>query len=203
MNAGRARMMSATVLGLGLLIPLSFVPAAAATCALSVPATGQVGTPLAIVGSGFPASSSLDISIGLEGATPDQFAVQSDGAGAFQISLTPEPADAGKTTVVATAGTTCSAQAVFTVTGATSTPDATPDATPTAKPTATRSANPNPSSPPRGAAAGSTDAPPQTDIATTSAGRMTDNPAISWAFAVLMILIGISGLLITRRTVGR
>lgn len=187
MNAGRARILSATVLGLGLLIPLSVVPAAAATCALGAPATVKVGTPLAIVGSGFPASTSIDISIGLEGATPDQFSVQSDGAGAFLISLTPEPADAGKTTVVAMAGTTCSAQAVFTVTGATATPAPSPEAT-------TR---------PRASGAGATGNPPRTDAATASVGRTEDMPPIGWALALLMVLLGVSGLLITRRTVGR
>ena len=215
MIAGRARILSATLLGLGLLIPLSVVPATAATCALSAPATVNVGTPLAIVGSGFPASTSIDISIGLEGATPDEFTVQSDGAGAFQISLTPEPADAGKTTVVATAGTTCSAQAVFTVTGATATPTPratatptpgatatpTPGATATPKPGAT--ATPEATTPPSGSGADATGNPPRTDAALSTVGQTADVPTIGWTLALLILLIGLGGVLATRRTSDR
>ncbi len=185
MIAGRARVLSAAVLGLGLLIPFSVVPVTAATCALSAPATVHVGDPLAIVGSGFPASSSIDISIGLQDATADQFSVQSDGAGGFTISLTPEPADAGKTTVVATAGTACSAQAVFTVTGATATP--TPEAT----------VAPSESGP------GATSHPPRTDTTPTAGRKTLDAPAIGWALALLTLFIGLGGVTLTRRERGR
>jgi hypothetical protein len=181
MIAGRARILSATILGLGLLIPIYVLPATAATCALSAPGTVLVGSPLAILGSGFPASSSIDISIGLEGATADQFAVQSDGAGAFRINLTPEPADVGTTTVVATAGTTCSAQAVFSVTGTTASP--TPEST----------------APPGGSGTDASGPPPRTDAAIIVADKAANVPSSGWALALLTLLIGLSGALLTRR----
>jgi hypothetical protein len=185
MIAGRARILSATILGLGLLVPICVLPATAATCALSAPATVQVGSPLAILGSGFPVSSSIDVSIGLQGATPDQFAVQSDGAGAFQINLTPEFADVGTTTVLASAGTTCSAQAVFAVTGATASP--TPEAT----------------APPGGSGNDASGAPPRTDVAIVVTDKAANVPSIGWALALLTLLIGLAGALVTRRTGGR
>lgn len=185
MITGRARVLSAAVLGLGLLIPIAVVPATAATCSLSAPTTTRVGDPLAIVGSGFPPSSSVDISIALEGVTPDQFSAQSDAAGAFTIRLTPEPADAGRTTVVATAGATCSVQAVFTVTLATATP--TPEATPTqSKPSAR-----------------ATSAPPRTEAAPTAARKTSDVLPIGWTLALLILVIGLSGTMLTRRAKGR
>jgi hypothetical protein len=185
MIASRARILSTTVLGLALLIPFSVVPVTAATCALSAPATVHVGDPLAILGSGFPVSSSIDISIGLQGATPDQFSIQSDEAGAFTISLTPEPADVGETTVLATAGATCSAQAVFTVTGVTATP--TPKAT----------VAPSESGP------GATSNPPRTDTTPTAGRKTLDAPAIGWELALLTLFIGLSGVMLTRRERGR
>ena len=182
MIAGRARMVYASILGLALLLPTSAVPAAAATCALSAPATVKVGTPLDIIGSGFPVSSAVDVSIGLEGATPDDLSVQSDGAGAFTISLVPEPADAGTTTVVATAGTSCSARAVINVVGTAATP--TPGT--------------SPSSPPAGPAASG--AAPPTDTAPAAAAQTADSAATGWALALVILLIGAGGVFTTRRT---
>lgn len=187
MDAGVVRILSAAILGLGLLIQLSVGPAAAATCALSAPATAKVGTPLAIIGSGFPASASIDVSIELDGAMPDQFAVQSDPAGAFQISLTPEPADVGKTTLKATAGSTCSAQAVFNVIEA--------NATATPKPAATTPAS--------GSGAGGRANAPRTDAVSGSLHHSGDRPWSGWPMATLMIVLGACGLIATRRNASR
>lgn len=181
MMARRALMLCAWILGLALLLPTSVVPASAATCRLSVPTTVKVGTPIAIVGSGFPAFAAIDVSIGLEHATPDQLAVESDRAGAFTISLTPEPADEGRTTVHATAGTACSVQAVFTVTSASVVP--TPVATPS----------------PHQTGAGATSGPPPTDAAPTTVGQVAIGPTTLWVLALVILLIGCGGVMTTRR----
>ena len=185
MMLGRARTLTGTIIALGLMASQAVGLAAAATCTLSAPATVQIGSPITILGSGFPVSSSIDVSIGLEGATADQFAVQSDGAGAFQLNLTPEPADAGKTTVLASAGATCSAQAIFTVTGPSALP--TPEAT----------------TPPTGSGNGATGTPPRTDAAPVTVGQTTGVPVIGWTLALLLLVIGFGGALATRRTDGR
>jgi hypothetical protein len=52
-------------------------PAAAAICTLSVPATISVGTAFSIFGSGFPAVTSVGISVTLAGGTLDEFSVES------------------------------------------------------------------------------------------------------------------------------
>ena len=124
MDTSRIRIVAAPAFAVGLLVSLWVAPAAAADCALSAPSTVKVDAPLAINGSGFPASSIVDIELTVEGGTTDQFSVQSDAAGGFQISLTPEAADAGRTTIVATAGSACSAQVVSTVLGPNETPSA-------------------------------------------------------------------------------
>jgi hypothetical protein len=183
MTAGRPRLVLAASLALVWLLPLSAAPVAAATCTLSAPATVQVGDSLAIVGSGFPASSSVDISISLDGASPDEFAVQSDGAGAFQISLTPESADIGSTTVVATAGATCSARAVYVVSGT---------ATPTPAPAA--------STPPKSSSGGA-GGPPRTDTVGADASPQPDVPVGGLSLAILVVVLGLLGLLATRRAV--
>lgn len=67
MDAGRIRILAAPAFAVSLLVSLWVLPAAAADCALRVPATAKVGTPLAIVGTGFPASSSIDIELAVEG----------------------------------------------------------------------------------------------------------------------------------------
>ncbi len=180
MIAGRARMLSASLLGIALLLPSSVVPTSAATCTLNAPATVNVGMPLDIKGADFPASSTIDVSIGLEGATPDEFSVQSDSGGAFTISLTPELSDVGKTTVVATAGSACTAQAVFTVTGTATTP--TPVATPS----------------PREPAPTAAGRPPRTDTEPRVPGA-PNGPMTTWALALVVLLIGAGGVLTTRR----
>ena len=184
MDAKRARILVVTIFSVSLLTPLSVAPAAAATCTLTAPATVAVGTPLGIVGSGFPASSSVDISLTLEGSSPDEFAVQSDASGTFQISLTPEAADAGKTTVVATAGAGCTAQVVFTVGGS--------GGAVTPKPTQA----PELTEAPAGAGAEAT--PPRSDAAATVQARTTATPLTAWLVAVLMLVIGLGGLIATR-----
>ena len=118
MDARRARILAGSAFAAGLLAASWVAPAAAADCALTAPATVDVGAQLTIEGAGFPASSSVDITLTIEGGASDELTVQSTASGAFQISLTPEEVDAGKTTVVATAGSACSAQVVFTVLGA-------------------------------------------------------------------------------------
>ena len=115
MDARRARILVVTIFSVGLITQLSVASAAAATCTLTAPTTVAVGAHLPIVGSGFPASSNVDISVKPESGSSGEFAVQSDANGAFQISLTPEGADGAKTTVVATAGAGCTAQLVFAV----------------------------------------------------------------------------------------
>lgn len=185
MGAGRARIVSSGVLALGLLVSSAVIPTAAATCALSAPPTVTVGTPLIVIGYGFPASTRIDVSIGLRGRPPDEFAIQSDGAGDFRISFTPEGVDAGETTILATAGTTCSAQAVVVVTGATIAPS--PQATPA----------------PSGSSARATGNPPRTDAVAPPTGQTGEMPTKGWELTLLIVLIGVAGLLSARRALGR
>lgn len=183
MNAGRSRIALMASLALVWAAFIAAAPAAAATCALSAPPNVLVGDAVAINGSGFPASTSVDISVSLDGANPDAFAVQSDGVGRFQISLTPETADIGTTTVVATAGATCSATAVYVVSAtATSTPAA--SATPTSS-------------------SGGAGSPPRTDT-TVAGGR--PQPAVplgAYILAIMLIALGVAGMLATRRSIRR
>lgn len=167
----------------GLVVSLVFAPAAsAATCALSAPAYGNVGTPLAIAGSGFPTSAAVDIEIRLDGVAFDSFSVQSDAGGAIDLELTPEVADIGVWTIDASAGSACSAQVVIQVLGANQTP--VPEAT----------------SPPDGSAGGAdASAAPRTD-ASLSMGPSTPNgvPLSLWAIGFLVFLTGLVGSLVTR-----
>lgn len=176
MTARRSPIVLAGGLALVWAASLSIAPVAAATCALSAPAAAQVGDSVVVLGSGFPASTNIDIAISLDGASIDAFAVQSDGGGAFQISLTPEAADIGTTSVVATAGTTCSATAVYVVSAAG--PSAQPAASPT---TAGR--------------------PPRTDTAAAAAALRPGLSAGSLSLGILIIALGLGGLLGARRLV--
>lgn len=180
MDARRPRILVVTIFSVLLATPLLVAPAAAATCTLAAPATVAIGTPLAIVGSGFPASSTVDVSLTIEGGSPDQFTAQSDANGAFQINLIPEAADAGTTTVVATAGAGCTARVVFTV-GA-STAAATPEPEPTEA----------------GATADAEAPAPRTDVAATVRAGATGAPLTAWLVAVLMLAVGLGGLIATR-----
>jgi hypothetical protein len=177
MDATRARIRVAAVLSASLVIPLLASPAAAATCTLSAPATVAIGAQLVIKGSGFPASASVDIAISIDGGSPDEFTVQSDGTGAFEINLTPEAADAGQTTVVATAGSDCTAQVVIAVGVA--------PATSAPAPTDT------------GAGEGSEGTPPRTD-ATAVVEAASGAPASVWLMATLLFFLGLGGLIVTR-----
>jgi hypothetical protein len=186
MDGRRARLICSAAAWLALTIPLIASPVAAASCTISAPASVKVGTPVTIGGSGFPELTSVDISIGRERSTPAQFTVQSDSAGAFTLSLTPEQSEIGQTTVVATSGASCSAQALFTV--GTATPVA------SAKPAVSGAANA--SSP------GAPTSPPKTDSLSQSIGGNTRVPVLAWALALTMVLVGVSGLIATRRAAG-
>lgn len=113
MIARRLRRISTLTVGGGLLALLFAAPAAAADCVLSAPATVDIGSNLAIAGSGFPASTAVDVSISIEGGATDDLTVQSNASGAFTLNLTPESADQGVTTVVATSGADCRAEVVI------------------------------------------------------------------------------------------
>ena len=179
MNARRARILVGSTFMLGLLVPAWVSTVAAADCALSAPATVQVGAALAINGSGFPATSTIDIKLTIAGGASDELTVQSGASGSFQIELTPESADLGETTVVATAGSTCAAQVVYTVvSSAASTP----------------SAEPAESAP---AASGGQPAP-RTDAAPLAGDRSPGERLDAWWLAVIALAIGTGGLIATR-----
>ena len=169
MDTRRARTLAGSTFLLGLLVSALVSPVAAATCALSAPPTVKIGTPLAIKGSGFPASSTIDVALTIEGGTPDAFTVTSNAAGAFQISLTPEAADLGKTTVVTTAGSTCSAKVTYTVISSA------PVAAATSRPVA-----------------------PRTDAASLPGDRGPGERLDAWLLAVVVVVIGTFGLIATR-----
>lgn len=109
----RIRQISTLAVAGGLLVLMVAAPAAAADCVLSAPTTVDIGSDLAIEGSGFPANAAVDVSISIEGGASDDLAVQSNASGAFTINLTPESADEGVTTVVATSGADCRAEVVI------------------------------------------------------------------------------------------
>jgi hypothetical protein len=92
-------------------------PTAAAECALSAPESVSIGSVLAIDGTGFTASSMIDVAVTLDGQAADAFPASSDATGAIHLSLTPEATDAGRTTFVATDPGGCSAQATTYVLG--------------------------------------------------------------------------------------
>jgi hypothetical protein len=167
---------------------LSFAaaPTAAATCSLSAPSGVRVGDTLSIRGTGFPVSTTIDVSLTLDGSSPDAFTVDSTPSGTIEFSLTPEAVDEGRTTVVATAGSSCSATAVFVVVGA----NATLPPEPTAAPVDSGAA---------GTAGGGT--APRTD--TPSALAPPGLPSTLWPLAALGLIIGACGLIATRRDQGR
>lgn len=175
MDARRARMLGVTTFLLAMALPLVVGPALAATCTLTTSGTAAIGTPIAIQGSGFPATAGIDVSLAIGGGATDSFTVQSDASGAFLINLVPEIADVGTTTVTATAGTTCSAKIEYTVLAADQT------IAPTAAPEA---------------AGGAT--PPHTDAALN--GKETAGlPLTAWVIGILSFVIGTSGLIATRQ----
>jgi hypothetical protein len=134
MDARRARVIAGSAILLGVLAIGLAAPASAADCALSAPAYVNVGTALSIEGSGFPASTSVDIALSIRAVDPDALPSERR-TGPLQIALTPEDIDIGETTVTATAGTACTASVTYTVLAAGATP---PPATPEDAPTAPR-----------------------------------------------------------------
>ena len=178
----RPRMML-TILVSGMLTMLLSAPVTAAGCLLSAPATVAIGVPLTITGSGFPATTIVDLSLAREGGSPDEFHVQSDPRGEFAINLTPEAADVGVTTIVATVDGNCTAEVVIGI----GVPAPTEARAPTAAATPRTVARA-----PTAAAAPRTDAAPMV-VAVPPAGQQ-----VLWVVAGLIYLLGIGGLIATR-----
>lgn len=179
MDARRVRILLGPGIAAGLLAILLAVPASAADCALTAPAAINVGDPLTIEGSGFPASVAVDIELSIDGAAADAFPVQSDSSGSLQITLTPENADIGTTTVVATAGSTCTAEVTYIVVAAgEQLPQPTPEPTP------------------EPATGGTSPTAPRTDESTHPGGQA--GTGIAAALALLLLTVGATGLLLTR-----
>jgi hypothetical protein len=174
MEARRARVLIASS-GIAALALSVWVTPVAAACALSAPDSVAIGSPLVIEGSGFPASTSVDVSITVEGGSPDEFSVQSDASGALQINITPESADAGVTTIVASSGPGCTVQVVVGV-GVPAPTDA-PDAT-------------------EGAPGAET--PPRTDTGELAHSSPSLPASPAWLLAGLLFLIGVGGVYATR-----
>jgi hypothetical protein len=181
MHGRRTRALITSAFLLSGVASVAVSPVAAATCTLTAPASVSIGSTLTIDGSGFPASTAVDVSITIEGGSPDEFSAQSDATGAFQISLTPEAADAGMTTVVASAGAGCSAQVVVAV--GTTTGGGTPE--PTEAGAAGAGAEP------------SGGQPPTTDGVSASQTAPASSGVAAW-LALILLSAGIGGLLLTR-----
>lgn len=179
MDAKQARILAGSAVLMSLLAAASAGPAAAAGCTLSAPAYVNVGTPLTIEGSGFPASASVDIAFSLDGSASDAFSVQSSAAGALQIALTPEDADIGVTIVQATAGSACTATATYAVQAAGQTPPASPE------PAASRAPRAGPA------------AAPRTDVE-DEVGRNGGSGSAPLVLALALIVVGAAGLFLTR-----
>lgn len=162
-------MLSALALASTLLAVVQVGPVAAAECQLSAPTSVEIGADLNIQGSGFPASSAVDVTLAIEGGASDDLVAQTNASGQFTITLTPEAADRGLTTVVATAGSGCRAEVVIGV-GVPA---------PTTEPGEST-----------GGAAGEGDSPPRTDGvgATQPTGSM---PLALWFLAGALIGLGL------------
>ena len=185
MRARRISIVSVSLLVSGLwLVSSAGSLNAAGSCALSAPTTVKVGDPLNIVGSGFPASTAIDLVLKVQGKAGDAFSVQSNSSGGIQISLTPEESDAGVTTVTATAGSTCTATVTFTVVGANA-----------PVPTATATGGSS------GSAAGASAPPsaaPRTDTISVTTGSSGGPSPMLWLLGGLSVVIGAGGLIATR-----
>ncbi len=182
MDARRARILAGSALLITLLAATWAGPAAAADCTLSAPTYVNVGTPLTIEGSGFPASTSVDVSFSIAGGASDAFTAQSNASGSLQIALTPEDLDIGVTTVQATAGLACTAQVTYTVLAAGQTP-------------------PPPARTEPEASSGTGVAPtaPRTDADAVIGGDNWSSAA-PWALALALVAFGSTGLFLTRST---
>lgn len=180
MVARHVRILVGSVFSATLLACSLVVPVAAAECVLVAPATANVGSPLTIEGTGFPVSSQVDIALSVQGGPSDAFTVQSSANGELHINLTPEDTDAGVTTVTATAGSTCTAEVVFTVLGVGET------APPTTEPD--------------GSAAGEGAEPtaPRTDLSSVQGELTASLPGSAWFLALLILAIGMWGLIAGR-----
>jgi hypothetical protein len=191
-DASRARILLSSALAAVLLCSVLAPPVAAAECSLAAPATGRVGSMFAVMGSGFPGGATIDVSLTVEGGNPDQFSIQSDASGAFEITLTPEAVDEGETTVVARAGSTCTARITFEILGVNE-PAPTPIAEPTAEPTGEAA----------GATASSSPDAPRTDVVLAS-GVGVEHEVDAWlSGGLLLIMLGAFGLLASGRAGGR
>ena len=126
MHARRARFLGGSMLFAGLIATAWAAPVAAADCALTAPAYVNVGTQIEIDGAGFPASTTVEVSLAVEGGTRDEFTLSSDAAGAVHLAFTPEDIDIGVTTIQATAGSDCTAEVTYTVLAAGQTPPPAP-----------------------------------------------------------------------------
>lgn len=177
MDARRVRILIASVGTATLLMSVAATPVAAA-CALNAPDSVDIGSQLIITGSGFPASTNVDVSLTIEGGAPDEFSVRSDASGSLQITLTPEAADAGITTVAATSGADCTVQVVVAV--GVPVPTVSPE-------------------PPSGGTDGVTSGgpAPRTD-ADLASGTTSGAPSTGWLLASLLLLIGVGGRYATR-----
>jgi hypothetical protein len=176
MHASRIRSLIGSVLLLGGLLGIAASPTSAATCTLTAPASAAIGSRLTVSAAGFPASAPVEVSITIEGKTPDTFTTQSDASGAFEINLMPEASDRGQTTVAATAGAGCAAEVVIAVGTAPLTP--TPEAS-------------------DAGVAGAGAEPPRTDGASPSADATPMTGVGVW-LAFILLAAGIGGLLLTR-----
>lgn len=171
-DARRVRILIGSVFSAGLLLSVFVTPVAAA-CALSAPASVDIGALLEVDGSGFPADAIVDVSIAIEGGSTDEFTVPSDATGAFTISYTTEAADTGLTTVTATSGAACTAEAVIGV------------------------GVPAPESPQGSTDAGTGTAAPRTD-GLGDAATAEAVPSRPWLLAGVLFAIGLGGLYLTR-----
>lgn len=178
MDARRIRILLGPGIAAGVLATLLAAPVAAADCVLTAPAAVNVGDALTIEGTGFPASTSIDIELSIDGSAVDSFTQQSDASGNLSISLTPEDADLGTTRVVATAGSTCTAEVTYVVLAAGET------LPPTAEPEGDAGAG---ATAPRTDASGITESPNGTN-------------GITAALAIVLLAIGAAGLVSTRAT---
>lgn len=176
MDARRVRILTGSVFAATLMLSAFAAPVAAA-CALNAPASVDIGSPLTIEGSGFPANATVDISITIEGGSPDEFTTASDATGAFAINFTPEAADAGLTTVAASGGSGCSVQSVIAVGIEVAPAPVAPAPAATDEP-------------------GAEDAPPRTDgLEAPVASSSASGP---WLLASVLFVLGLGGLYLTR-----
>ena len=175
------------VLAIGLLASSGGQVLAAGSCALSAPASVRVGDQVVIRGTGFPAATAVDVTLSIAGGSPDALSVQSDPAGGLAITLTPEPADVGTTTVTARAGSACSATTKFTVVGAAGAAP-TPEPTPAASLAA-------PSSAPSTA--------PRTDAVAVAARLPGTGDPSPWLLALICLGVGLGSLAFGRQRQAR